>query len=879
MDHINWTEFLPMGQAIGWTIINSLWQIALIAICLRLLLWIIPQNRSDLRYGLALSALIITLIWAGTTFDQQWSISQYNTLESTTMVSPTTESIASNTPSTTPTLEAKGNHSTSKNTPLTTWLDTDSFYKELSLISQNIVPFIPYLAIVWYLGVLVLSIFIIGGFFHLNQLKTVGVHPPSADWQNRFTQLKRQMGITKEVQFLLSEKISSPITFYFFKPIVLAPLSLFSGLSSDQIEVLLLHELAHIRRFDFSINIFQSLIEILFFYHPAVWWMSRELRKEREHCCDDLVMSIHNNPLLYAEALTCIQSSNFSLKTNLAMAATGKKGSFSQRIFRLFGKYDPQPISLRGTFLLLTLLLTGFVMQGFYLPKETKKTIIDNRAITNIPTTATETETLPNIFTEEAVSSETVLVPTRNLEKFDIPALEKTPLAPLSSTLLKWDLPNLRKLVSNKITEPPTIVYSREADAPNDLVEPMAAPTYPLKKTDKVYIDWSKPENKDHISAKTFKKWSPDRIRKLYERNARAQELQDKNKLVTEGSFQGHEEFDPLTYTIVSGATTIDVSLQTYVNHQRHIVDGLKGFVSRQRAQKGLKAAKDLEKNIPFSGSLSPVKGQLPEVVKGTMVYQSERTKKQELGVGLTLNGAVDNVTIEILTQAGDLVETLVNSPLDEGEHGFTWYFKDLSSGTYQIDITVNGETMSQLRTIKTKNKKSKKKRLSNNTADDNCQALLRAVKKNNLEQVKSLVQNTDPNCSYRGDGEPRSPLVAAARKGYLDIGLVLLDAGAKTDYHARGDENPLMAAAKYGHLDFVKVLIQKGAKVNQQISGDGTPLICAVRNNHYEVSEFLLENGADPLQSSPGDESPVHHAIENSNNKMLDLLMKYRSK
>ncbi|MEJ7644712.1 MAG: ankyrin repeat domain-containing protein [Chryseolinea sp.] len=191
------------------------------------------------------------------------------------------------------------------------------------------------------------------------------------------------------------------------------------------------------------------------------------------------------------------------------------------------------------------------------------------------------------------------------------------------------------------------------------------------------------------------------------------------------------------------------------------------------------------------------------------------------------------------------------------------------------------------------------------------CKALLTAVKEKNIEDVKLLLKTVDPNCSYMGDGEPRSPLVAAAREGDLVIGRLLIDAGADVEFHAPGDETPLMAASAHGHLDFVKhlvansadankkllgdgsallvasrqgnleivkYLIAQGADVNAQIRGDGTPLICAVRNDHFEVAKVLLENGADPYLISPGDEYAMYHARMSNNKSLISLLKKYEN-
>lgn len=156
------------------------------------------------------------------------------------------------------------------------------------------------------------------------------------------------------------------------------------------------------------------------------------------------------------------------------------------------------------------------------------------------------------------------------------------------------------------------------------------------------------------------------------------------------------------------------------------------------------------------------------------------------------------------------------------------------------------------------------------------CQDLLQAVKDEDVEKVRALLKTVDPDCTYYGDGEARSPLVAAARTGNMAIGKLLLGAKANVEFHSKNDETPLMAASKNGHLAFVEMLIAQGASVDRKLRGDGTALIYAVRGEHYEISKLLLEKGADPYKAVPGDEYAMYHARMSGNRKLIKLLKEY---
>lgn len=349
MISFSWFVVSPLGKALGWMLIHSIWQITIIAAILNILLRFVPRKLSNIRYVFLLAGLIGIVAWSAFTY--------FSTLD--TMAWPASEASLEVTIATG---SAEGMMAPEPWVPIDqgqlqqwrNWLDGRT---------QTITW-------VWLVGVLLSCLYLIFGLSYLHHLQRHRVHPPSAEWQERFGSLCQQMGIRRKVRLLFSEVVKDPITFQLWRPVILLPVSLVTGLNTQQIELLLLHELAHIRRYDFAINILQTLVEIVFFYHPALWWISRNIRATREHCCDDAVLAVQNQPILYAEALTRIRYSNLSLKKRLAMSAINNKGLLSKRIFRLFGQYESQPPIYRSAFLALLLLFIGLGSQAFRMTEE-----------------------------------------------------------------------------------------------------------------------------------------------------------------------------------------------------------------------------------------------------------------------------------------------------------------------------------------------------------------------------------------------------------------------------------------------------------------------------------------------------------------------------
>jgi GWxTD domain-containing protein len=170
------------------------------------------------------------------------------------------------------------------------------------------------------------------GFLSLQRFRSRGVCSTPEEWEQKLTYLGAQLRVWRPVMLFESCLADAPMVIGHFRPLILMPVGLFTGLPAAQIEAILLHELAHIRRNDFLLNSLQNLIDGLLFYNPAVWWISQVIRTEREKCCDDVVVAISGDAHEYASALATLEQKRWSGREP-AVAAKG--GSLMKRIRRL----------------------------------------------------------------------------------------------------------------------------------------------------------------------------------------------------------------------------------------------------------------------------------------------------------------------------------------------------------------------------------------------------------------------------------------------------------------------------------------------------------------------------------------------------------------
>jgi GWxTD domain-containing protein len=170
------------------------------------------------------------------------------------------------------------------------------------------------------------------------RLRRRGLCCASEPWQKRLAGLSAQLRLSRPIRLLESCLVDAPMVLGHFHPLILMPIGLLAGLPAGQIEAILLHELAHIRRYDYLVNVLQRSVEGLLFYHPAVWWISHVIRAERENCCDDVVVATSGNAHQYAVALATLEQNRWSGREP-AVAATG--GNLVKRIRRLLYPKGP----------------------------------------------------------------------------------------------------------------------------------------------------------------------------------------------------------------------------------------------------------------------------------------------------------------------------------------------------------------------------------------------------------------------------------------------------------------------------------------------------------------------------------------------------------
>jgi len=303
---------MALSHSLAWALLYSLWQGLLIFGFLYVLLKAIPSASARLKYNLSLGAFVALFAW----FANTW-VSQYHKLKGAVVYISTPSGangpMAMNTLQTVATPQAEGPvlHSL--------WPGIERYYSLIILL--------------YAIGLLFMLFRLLVNMGRVRALRTQDIMLPSPDWAAFVAKWQARFNISRPVKLFLSARITVPVMMGALKPVILLPVATINHLSTEQVEAILLHELAHIRRHDYLLNMLQAVGEAILFFNPFVWLISAVIRREREHCCDDLVVDSAADPLPYARALAILESNRQG--SSLALAATGNKNQLFNRIRRI----------------------------------------------------------------------------------------------------------------------------------------------------------------------------------------------------------------------------------------------------------------------------------------------------------------------------------------------------------------------------------------------------------------------------------------------------------------------------------------------------------------------------------------------------------------
>ncbi|WP_421938491.1 M56 family metallopeptidase [Pedobacter sp.] len=332
-----WIGFLPENwlNALGNTLFHSLWLGILLALISGLVMFLTRKSAAVFRYNLLVVCLLLFVFATAFVFykQMQWpgKAKVYSSVivdRQFTKASGTTQDIL-----------------TQSEINLKDVLERIfSFWQHYS----------GQIVFIWFLIICFKSLQLLAGLRGIYQLRYFDTYDAGKHWEEKLNKLAMQLEVFQKVRILQSGLATMPMVLGHFKPLVLVPLGLLNGLSGREVEAILAHELAHVKRRDYLVNILQSFIEIIFFFNPAVMWVSHLIKTEREHCCDDLAVACVQDRKDYVKALVFCQEFKLSAPAYV-MAINGKKGNLLSRASRMLFNTNSTLNKMEKTILSLAL--------------------------------------------------------------------------------------------------------------------------------------------------------------------------------------------------------------------------------------------------------------------------------------------------------------------------------------------------------------------------------------------------------------------------------------------------------------------------------------------------------------------------------------------
>jgi beta-lactamase regulating signal transducer with metallopeptidase domain len=302
----------PACQALGWALLHFLWQGTLAALALAACNFALRDSSAGIRYVVSCLFLILLLALPVLTFTS--ALVHAPTFSATPPLLPIAASAGA---------------------PVRA-MSRATLHDSLT---PSLAPVIPWIVALWIAGVVLLSMRWIGAWTCLHRLRRAASLPVPPEWARVLRDLLHRAAVSSPVRLAIHRGTQVPCVIGWLRPAILMPAASLTGLDWRALEALLAHEIAHIRRHDYLVNLLQTTVDTLLFYHPAVWWVSRQIRIERENCCDDLAARLCGDRVAYARALVDLEQIRTA---DPAFAMSARGGSLIDRIQRLLCASVPE---------------------------------------------------------------------------------------------------------------------------------------------------------------------------------------------------------------------------------------------------------------------------------------------------------------------------------------------------------------------------------------------------------------------------------------------------------------------------------------------------------------------------------------------------------
>jgi beta-lactamase regulating signal transducer with metallopeptidase domain len=323
-------------QAFSWMLIHSLWQGMLLAVISAVVMLLTKKTSAAVRYNLVLVQFLLFIGACVFTFAWEWN-------------KPPQQSMVQ-----------LGNAIGGRASALLS-LKADGIRAFANTCVGYFTANAPMVVLLWLVFFLFRSVRMMRGLMFIHTAKYRQVSEPVEYWRSRVEQLCEKLQLKRAVKLLESGYVKMPMVIGHLKPVILIPVGLLAGLPSEQVEAVLLHELAHIRRHDYIVNFLQTIAETIFFFNPGLLWISALLRDERENCCDDIALAQTKNKREFIDAL--ISFKEYSLYgSNYAVAFPGKKNQLLQRVSRILGNKNKTVTSGERAFLIAGVIVLSAII-------------------------------------------------------------------------------------------------------------------------------------------------------------------------------------------------------------------------------------------------------------------------------------------------------------------------------------------------------------------------------------------------------------------------------------------------------------------------------------------------------------------------------------